>query len=213
MFRFFRKPIALAMLLGFLTAIPILNSFTEVFQIPTGTYPEDSAHLAVAPVSWFVHVLAGFAFGVTGPTQFVRALRQRYGKLHRMLGRVFVVSGMAIGLSSLSILAQVTSVRTPMVGIARGFFGVVLMIALAMAIAAIRRRDLARHRAWMIRAYAVGMGLGTVALVYMPIYLFTGQPPIGLFSDIVFVISWALNIVAAELVIRHIARSSRSVAG
>jgi uncharacterized membrane protein len=213
MFRFFQRPIALAVLLAFLTAIPVLNSLTEVFQIPTGTYPEDSAHLAVAPVSWFLHVLAGFAFGVTGPTQFVRALRHRYGRLHRVLGRIFVLSGAVIGVSGLSILAQVTSMRTPMVGIARGFFGVVLLVALAMAIAAIRKRDIARHRAWMIRAYAIGMGLGTVALVYIPLYLVTGQPPIGLLSDVLFVISWTLNIVVAEMVIRHIAHSPAQVPG
>lgn len=213
MFHFFRKPIALALLLAFLTAIPVLNSLAEVFQIPSGTYAEDSAHLAVAPVSWFVHVLAGFAFGVTGPTQFVRALRHRYGRLHRVLGRIFVVSGTAIGLSGLSILAQVTTVRAPMVGIARGIFGVALLIALAMAIVAIRKRDVIRHRAWMIRAYAIGMGLGTVALVYIPLYLVTGQPPIGLLADVLFVVSWSLNIIVAEAVIRHIGQPSRGVAG
>lgn len=213
MFRFFRRPIALVLLLAFLTGIPILNSFVEVFQIPSGTYPEDSAHLAVAPVSWFLHVLAGVAFGITGPTQFVRALRHRFGKLHRVLGRIFVLSGAAIGLSGLSILAQVTSVRTPMVGIARGIFGVALLIALAIAMAAIHKRDVIRHRAWMIRSYAVGMGLGTVALVYMPLYLITGQPPIGLLSDVLFVVSWAMNIVVAEMVIRHIARSPAKVPG
>lgn len=213
MFRFFQRPIALVLLLAFLTGIPILNSFVEVFQIPSGTYPEDSAHLAVAPVSWFVHVLAGVAFGITGPTQFVRALRHRFGKLHRVLGRIFVLSGAVIGLSGLSILAQVTSMRTPMVGIARGVFGVVLLIALAMAMAAIRKRDVTRHRDWVIRAYAVGMGLGTVALVYIPLYIVTGEPPIGLTSDILFVVSWTLNIVVAEMVIRHIARLSTKTAG
>jgi uncharacterized membrane protein len=213
MFRFFRKPVALALLLAFLTAIPILNSLTEVFQIPAGTYPEDSAHLAVAPVSWFLHVLAGVAFGIAGPTQFVRALRHRFGRLHRVLGRIFVVSGTAIGLSGLSILAQVTTVSAPMVGIARGIFGVALLIALAMAIIAIRKRDVIRHRAWMIRAYAIGMGLGTVALVYIPLYLVTGQPPIGLLADVLFVVSWTLNLIVAELVIRRISHSPARMAG
>ncbi|MGN6151279.1 MAG: DUF2306 domain-containing protein [Lysobacteraceae bacterium] len=213
MFRFFRKPIALALLLAFLTAIPVLNSLAEVFQIPAGRYPEDSAHLAVAPVSWFLHVLAGFAFGITGPTQFVRALRHRFGRLHRVLGRIFVLSGTVIGLSGLSIIAQVTSTRTPMVDIARSVFGVALLVALALAMVAIRQRDIPRHRAWAIRAYAVGMGLGTVALAYIPLYLVTGQPPIGLLSDVLFVVSWAANILVAEMVIRRIAHPPALVAG
>jgi uncharacterized membrane protein len=207
MFRFFQRPIPLVLFLVFLTAIPVLNSFVLVFQIPSGTYPQDSAHLGVAPISWFVHVLAGVAFGITGPVQFVRALRHRFGALHRVLGRIFVLSGATIGLSGLSILAQVTSQRTPMVDIARGFFGLALLIALALAMAAIRNRDFLRHRAWVIRSYAIGMGLGTVALVFIPLYIVTGQPPIGLTSDILFVVSWVLTIAFAEVVIRHSSRS------
>lgn len=206
MFRFFQRPIPLVLLLSFLTAIPILSSFVLVFQIPSGTYAEDSAHLAVAPISLFAHALAGVAFGITGPVQFVRALRHRFGALHRVSGRIFVFAGAVIGLSGLSILAQVTSQRTPMVDIARGFFGLALLIALTLAMAAIRKRDLPRHRAWAIRAYAVGMGLGTVALVFFPLYIVTGQPPIGLTSDILFVVSWVLNIAVAEVVIRHSSR-------
>ncbi len=206
MFRVFQRPIPLALLLAFLTAIPVLNSLYQAFVIPSGAYPKESAHLAVAPVSWFIHVLAGFAFGISGPVQFVRALRQRFGVLHRVLGRIFVLSGAIIGLSGLSILAQVTSQRTPMVDIARGLFGLALLIALAMAMAAIRNRDFLRHRAWAIRSYAIGMGLGTVALVFIPLYIVTGQPPIGLTSDILFVVTWVLTIVIAEVVIR---RSSR----
>ena len=213
MFRLFQRPIPLVLFLAFLTAIPVLSSLVLMFQIPSGTYPEDSAHLAVAPLSWFAHVLAGFAFGITGPVQFVRALRHRFGALHRVSGRIFVLSGTVIGVSGLSILAQVTSQRTPLADIARGFFGLALLIALAMAMVAIRDRDFLRHRAWAIRAYAIGMGLGTVALAFIPLYIVTGQPPIGLTSDIVFVASWVLTIAFAEVVIRRSCRSRPEVAG
>ncbi len=211
MFRLFQRPIPLVLFLVFLTAIPVLNSLALVFQIPSGTYSKESAHLAVAPISLFAHALAGFAFGITGPVQFVRALRNRFGALHRVLGRIFVLSGAAIGLSGLSILAQVASQRTPLVDIARGFFGLALLVALALAMAAIRKRDFLRHRAWAIRAYAIGMGLGTVALAFIAMYIVTGQPPIGLTSDILFVASWVLTIVFAEVVIRRSCRSHPEV--
>lgn len=211
MFRFLQRPIPLVLFLAFLTAIPVLNSLVLVFQIPSGTYAEDSAHLAVAPITWFAHVLAGVAFGITGPVQFVRALRHRFGALHRVSGRIFVLSGAIIGFSGLSILVQVTSQRTPVADIARGLFGVALLVALALAMAAIRNRDFLRHRAWAIRAYAIGMGLGTVALVFFPIYIITGQAPTGLTSDILFVGSWLLTIAFAEVFIRHSCRSRPEV--
>jgi hypothetical protein len=202
MFRFFSQPAPLVLALVFFTFIPVLTALVLVFQIPFGTYPEDSARLAVAPIAWFAHVLAGAAFGITGPVQFVRALRHRFGALHRVSGRIFVLSGAILGLSGLSLLAQVQSQRTPLVDIARGLFGLALLIALALAMAGIRNRDFLRHRAWAIRAYAIGMGLGAVSLVFFPIYIITGQPPNGLASDLLFVASWVLTIAFAEVVIR-----------
>jgi len=126
--------------------------------------------------------------------QFVRALRHRFGALHRVSGRIFVLSGVILGISGLSLLAQVTSQRTPLVDIARGLFGLALLIALALAMAAIRDRDFLRH--------PIGMGLGAVALVFFPIYIITGQPPNGVASDILFVASWFLTIAFAEVVLR-----------
>lgn len=202
MFRFFSQPAPLVLALALFTFIPVLTALVLVFQIPFGTYPEDSARLAVAPIAWFAHVLAGAAFGITGPVQFVRALRHRFGALHRVSGRIFVLSGAILGLSGLSLLAQVPSQRTPLVDIARGLFGLALLIALVLAMTAIRNRDFLRHRAWAIRAYAIGMGLGAVSLVFFPIYIITGQPPTGLASDILFVASWVLTIAFAEVVIR-----------
>lgn len=202
LFRFFSRPLPLLLALAFFTFIPVVTALVLVFQIPFGTYPEDSARLAVAPFSWFAHALAGVAFGITGPLQFVRALRDRFGTIHRVSGRIFVLSGAILGLSGLSLLAQVTSQRTPLVDVARGLFGVALLIALVKAMTAIRERDFVRHSAWAIRAYSVGMGLGAVALMFFPIYIVTGHPPSGLSSDILFVASWVLTITFAEMVVR-----------
>lgn len=207
----FSRRIPLVLLLVLLSAIPVLNALVEVVQIPTGTYAADSARLAVAPIAWFAHVLAGATFGITGQLQFVRAVRNRFGRLHRVSGRIFVVLGAVLGMSGLALLAQVTSVATPLADIARGFFGLTLLIALGLAVAAIRNRDVMRHRAWMIRAYATGMGLGVVRLVFFPIYLVTGQPPMGLASDIIFVASWVLAIIIGEVVVRSLSRPAQRV--
>ncbi|MFN3282370.1 MAG: DUF2306 domain-containing protein, partial [Tabrizicola sp.] len=179
MIRLFQRPIPLAFGLAVFSAVPVLIALVEVVQIPTGTYPEDSARLAVAPVAWFAHVLTAVAFGVTGPLQFVRALRHRFGALHRLAGRIFVISGAVLGLSGLALLAQVAHVRTPLAEGARGLFGLALLAALACAMAAIRDGDIPRHRAWIIRAYAIGMGSGAIALVFFPIYVLAGRAPDG----------------------------------
>jgi uncharacterized membrane protein len=209
MLRFFAQPVPLVLALAVFSFIPVLTAGIDVVQIPAATYPEDAAHLAAAPVSWFLHALTGVAFGIAGPMNFFLAQRRRFGRLHRVTGRVFAVAGLVLGLTALSLLLSVEPQRTPVVDVTRAVFGLALIGAITKAILAIRRRDIQGHRAWVIRAFAFGMGLGTVALVFFPIYLVTGAPPKGLASDILFAVSWSLNVGIAEWIIRSTAPSAR----
>lgn len=205
----FTRPIQLALLLAFCTFIPVMTAAVAVVQIPLGALPEDGLRLASVPVTFFLHSLAGVLFGVLGPLQFVRALRSRFGTLHRLAGRVFVLAGAGLALAGLGLLLQVESVAAGLLDAARGVFGLALMAALALGVAAARARDMRRHRAWMIRAYAIGMGQGTAALVLFPIYLITGEPPAGLTTAIVVVGMWLLNIALAEWVVCRLALPRR----
>lgn len=201
--RMFAKPIPLGLLLAFCTFIPIMVAGVRVYQIPAGILPEDSLRIAVAPLSHWLHSLAGVVFGVLGPLQFMGVLRRKFGRLHRITGRIFGVAGLFLGLSGLSLLAQVDSISTQLLDGFRGIAGGALVVAIGMGIQAARARDISRHRAWMIRSYAIGMGSGTVALVMFPIFLAKGAPITGLMSDIVFVGWWIINILLGEWVARR----------
>jgi uncharacterized membrane protein len=202
MIRTFSRPIPLVLALAFCTFIPVMMAAVSVVQIPLGALPEDSLRLASFPVSFFLHSLAGVLFGVLGPLQFVRALRLRFGTLHRLAGRVFVLAGAGLALSGLALLLQVKSLTAGLLDAARAVFGLALIAALVLGVAAARAHDRLAHRAWMIRAYAIGMGQGTVALVMFPIYLINGEPVMGLATDFVVVGMWLLNIALGEWVVR-----------
>ena len=199
------RPIPLLLALAICTFIPVMMAAVRVVQIPLDALPEDSLRLARVPVAFFLHSLAGLLFGVLGPLQFVRALRLRFGSLHRLAGRIFVLAGAGLALSGLGLLLQVESIATGLLDAARGIFGLALISALVLGVAAAQAHDMRRHRAWMIRAYAIGMGTGTVALVMFPIYLITGEPVMGLSADIAVVGMWLLNIALAEWVVRRLA--------
>jgi uncharacterized membrane protein len=201
MIRFFARPLPLVLLLAFATFIPVLSASVQVVQIPLGILPEESLRLAIAPYSHFLHALAGLLFGLLGPLQFARMLRGRFGPLHRLSGRVFVVAGAGMALSGLSLLWQIENVATSLLVIARAVFSAALIVALMLGVYAARVRNKAAHRAWMIRAYAVGMGGPTVALVMFPIYL-AGGPVTGPAADLVFVGWWLVTIAIGEWVIR-----------
>jgi hypothetical protein len=78
--------------------------------------------------------------------------------------------------------------------------GSTMAAAIVLGFSAIRRRDIAAHRAWMIRAYALGLGAGT--------QVFTQGIGEALFgtSDLSTGISvasgWLINALVAEWVIR-----------
>jgi uncharacterized membrane protein YozB (DUF420 family) len=124
-------------------------------------------------------------------------------------GLAFIVSGAVLGLSGFALLAKVAQQSTSVIDIARAVFGAALLVALAMALAAIRARKIQRHRDWVIRAYAIGMGSGTIAFVFLPIYLITGTPPTGLVADAIYLAWWAFNIAVAEWVVRRINTPAR----
>lgn len=195
-FRAFARPIPLALFLAVTTAIPVMVAAALSLQIPLGTVPESSQRLMVAPVAIFLHALAGVLFGLSGPLQFLRALRHRFGRLHRAAGYVFVAAGLVLGASGLALVTQVSA--TPLLDATRAIAGAALIGALILGLT---RRH---HRAWMIRAYAIGMGSGAVALVFFPIFALTGSPPAGLAADLIQIGSWALTILLAETLIRHL---------
>lgn len=205
MIRAFARPIRLVLALAFCTFIPVMMAAVRVVQIPLGALPEDSLRLAFVPVAFFLHALAGMLFGLLGPLQFVRALRRQFGPLHRLSGRAFVLAGVGSALSGLALLLQVESMATGLLDAARGVFSLALIAVLVPGVAVARAHAMLRHRTWMIRAYAIGMGSGTPALVLFPVYLISGEPPTGLTTDIAVVGVWLLTIAVGEWVVRRLA--------
>ena len=145
--RIFARPIWLACLLLIATIIPIVTAGIRVYQVPTGQMPDDAVKFAVVPVSMFVHALGGMLFGLLGPLQFAGVLKRRFGRLHRITGRIFVVSGLMLGLSSLQLLAEFPDASTWVLISARLAAGLGLSLALIWAIFAIRRGNVEQHRA------------------------------------------------------------------
>lgn len=204
MTRWLTKPIVVPVALYVGTLLTILLALVQVVQIPLGALPEDSLRLTATPVWHFMHVLGGATFGILGPIQFSRVLMRKFGRLHRVMGRVFVAAGAMISLSALTLLWHFPDTYSAAMNSGRLLFGIALGGALALAMQAIRQRDFDRHRNWMIRAYAIGMGATAVTTVFFPIYVITGEPPTGLVADIIFLGSWAACVVFAEVLVRRI---------
>lgn len=106
------------------------------------------------PVRWWLafHILGGVLALAIGPLQLTAALRRRSLRLHRILGRIYLGS-IAVGSVGAMYMALFH---------ARGGFAVALTIldvvwagAAAMALLAIRYRQIDAHREWMSRSYVL----------------------------------------------------------
>lgn len=197
-----RKSRSLLAVLLVASAIPILVSMLRMGQILGGALPAESLRFAVVPAPHFMHALAGVLFGLIGPVQLTNALRGRYGRLHRVLGRVFVGAGLLLAASALRLLWQFPAVVIWPLTLTRLMVALGLGFALIWAVRAARRGAGDLHRAWMIRAYALGVGAVTQAVVMLPIAAL-GGPVTGPVADWIFIGTWVFNLCLAEWVIRR----------
>ncbi len=81
-------------------------------------------------------------------------------------------------------------------------FGTGMVVSIVLGVVTIRGGNVRGHRAWMTRAYAIGLGAGT--------QMFTGlfasflvSPPTELSRALQDGAGWAINLAVAEWVIRR----------
>lgn len=190
-----------------LSAIPLTAGTLRLIQLAGGPaiIPADHRFTGV-PVSLIAHILGAALFALGGIAQFAPRFRRRHATWHRRAGRALVLAGLVVATSALwlTLLYDAQPGTGDLLYVFRLLFGSGLAACLVLGFAAVRRRDFAAHRAWMVRAYALGLGAGT--------QVFTegvGEAIFGtgvLAGDLAKGAAWAINLAVAEWVIRRPAR-------
>ena len=156
------------------------------------------------PVLTLVHIVPGLLFMLLGPMQFSSSIRARHLRWHRWSGRVFVACGFAIGITALIMSFGMPAIGGVNQAAATTLFGSYFLVALSRAFWLIRRREIAMHREWMIRAFSIGLAVATIRPI-MGIFFATSRLS-GLtpreFFGIAFWIGFTLHLMAAEAWIR-----------
>jgi uncharacterized membrane protein len=151
----------------------------------------------------YIHVVLGSCFLLIAPFQFNARIRRTHPHLHRWTGRALVGTGVTVSVAGL-----VFGLFIPFAGTAErvvvATFGAAVIAALLKAVILIRRGEVDRHRAWMIRAFALMLGISTVRLA-AAVLDFT-LTPLGYTAEAIFVTSlwlgWGSTLAAAELWLR-----------
>jgi uncharacterized membrane protein len=95
------------------------------------------------------HTLCGVIALLAGPLQFSSRLRQRHFKLHRVLGRSYVISVFIGALTGIALAAG----RPGLPG--TSMQAAAWIVCTTAAFITARNRQIAQHRQWMARSYAV----------------------------------------------------------
>ncbi len=188
----------LVVVVGFLALIGIAASAAHYLQEPY------NPGFLEYPTVVALHVVLGAFYLALAPFQFVRRIRSRHLGYHRWAGRVLVSIGLVVGATALFM-----GLVIPLSGwperVVIGLFGSLFLIALLKGFVHIRAKRVALHREWMIRAFAIGLAIATMRLIFVPALLVVADPSYGQIATLSvasFTVAFVLHSSLAEIWIR-----------
>jgi uncharacterized membrane protein YozB (DUF420 family) len=190
-----------------LSAIPLTAGTLRLVQLAGGpdVMPADD-RFAGFPVALVVHIAGAAILALGGIAQLMPGVRRRHRVWHRRAGRALVGAGMLAALSALwlTLFYEAQPGTGTVLYVLRLIVASAMGAGLVLGLAAIRRGDVAAHRAWMIRAYALALGAGTQAFTEGIGEAVFGSGVVA--GDLAKGAGWAINLAVAEWAIRRPAR-------
>lgn len=162
-------------------------------------------------VALYAHIVGGGLALVLGPVQFWRGFRTRHPLAHRWVGRTYLTS---VGIAAIAGLVLAPVNQAGIVGLfGFGALGVLWLVTGWRAFHSIRAKDVASHRAWMMRNFALTYAAVTLR-IWLPLLIFAQVPlagPAGFDADAAFAnayaavpfLAWLPNLIVAEWLIRR----------
>lgn len=195
-----------------ISAVLVFAGIRLVHDLPHllgGTAPDEQSFGAAYvsyPVLAYLHIVPGVLFLLGAVFQLSSRFRDRHWAVHRRLGRVLVALGTLSGAFAL-LFGIPFGFGGPSESLATAVFGSWFLFSIVSGFFAIRRRDVVAHRRWMIRAFAIGLGVGTIRAW---VGVLSGLGPLSLAEGLAwgFWLGLSLHALAAEMWLRARPRPS-----
>jgi hypothetical protein len=178
----------------------LMGSFTPPGMAKNA--PAFDSEFSRHPVITLIHILPGALFMILGPLQFLPRIRSRHIWLHRLSGRVIIITGYIIGASALYMPFVLSPIGGLNEAVATSLFAVLFLVSLSKAWWHIVHKQAALHREWMIRAFSIGLAVGTIRPIIALFFAFSGLPP-QVFFGTAFWLGFTLQLWAAEIWINY----------
>ncbi|MCI4429309.1 MAG: DUF2306 domain-containing protein [Burkholderiales bacterium] len=166
--------------------------------LPLGTlvHPDMRAAFRAHPIGIYTHVFASVVALALGPFQFSSRLRASRIQLHRFSGRAYLGVGVLFGgLAGLYMSLHAFGGIASQLGF--GCLALAWLFTGLRAFLAIRRHDVATHRRWMVRNFALTFAAVTLRL-YLPASMAAGIA-FELAYPVIAWLCWVPNVVVAEV--------------
>lgn len=199
-----QKPLrwGIKFLIGFLAFLGISASASFYFREPA------NSGFAEFPIITALHIILGGVYLLLAPFQFIPSIRQRWMTYHRWMGRALVGLGAIVGITAV-FMALIIPFSGWSERIIVGPFAILYSIAIVNGYRHVRAKRIEQHRDWMIRAFSLGLAIGTTRLILLPwiiaIVRTTGiptEPQLATATVVSFAAALFGHAAAAELWIR-----------
>jgi uncharacterized membrane protein len=186
-----------------LSAIPLTAGTLRLVQLAGAPAVLPADHRFASPLPLVVHIVGATTYALVGILQLVPRFRRRHLAWHRRAGRVLAVAGLLVATSALwmTLFYAAQPGTGDLLLVLRLVFGSAMAGCLVLGFTAVRRRDIAAHRAWMIRAYAIGLAAGTQAFTEGIGGAIFGTGVLA--ADLAKGAGWAINLAVAEWALRR----------
>jgi len=152
---------------------------------------------AAMPLAIYAHLVGGMLALALGPWQFNARIRQRMLRVHRWTGRGYIVSVLVGGAGALALAPY--SMQGFVTHLGFGMLATLWLLTTAIAYARIREGDIAAHRRWMTRSYALTLAAVTLR-IWLPISQIAGMPFADAYQAVAW-FCWVPNLIVAEWIV------------
>jgi uncharacterized membrane protein len=186
-----------------LSAFPFAAGVMRLAEVAQGQLTPENARLLAAPLPLIVHIVTSGLFSVVGAFQFAPRFRRQVPTWHRRAGWLLSLCALLSGMSGLWMnqFYLPAAQDGALLYLFRLFFGGAMVASVLIGFAAIRKKDVMRHRLWMARAYAIGLGAGTQALDHL-IWLSFMPAPGETGRAMLMGAGWIINLAVVEWAMR-----------
>ena len=156
------------------------------------------------PLPILLHIVSSFCFCLFGSLQFLPTMRRHAIDWHRFIGKVVAFSGCVSALTGLWMTVWFTfpeALQGPLLYWARIILSISMVGLIIGAVVLARKGNIGKHSSAILRAYAIGQGASTQAVLGILWIFFTGTEPAGLARDLLMVSAWGINLLVAEYLI------------